>query len=51
MFAKLALGRFHVWVWLVVVDREGFERRSSADLGRVACLDYYSLQFITMIRR
>ena len=44
--AQLALGRLHVRVRLVVVDRQSFQRGASAGLGRVAGLDDHALQFV-----
>ena len=46
MVAQFALGRLHVRVRLVVVDRQGFQGGASADLGRVAGLDDHALQFV-----
>ena len=41
--AQLALGRFHVWIRLVVVYCHGLQRGPSTDLSDIACFDDYTL--------
>ena len=46
MVAQFALGRFHMRVRLIMVDRQGFQSRPRADLSRVSGLDDHVLPFV-----